>query len=265
MNYRTSEFTPRWMVRDGDGDGDGGSELPAEASHINEKFHVRGEDGKFDLPASIQKAGAAYTELEARMRTKQDELRAEVRAELEAGYTPPEAPDGYTPMSEFPEGLGMPEHVTVEMMNADPVMVGMQHAAHAVGLSDEKFGQFREQMLAAVAGEREARIEAIKTDLGEGAQARLEGVYRALSAAVGDDAARELVSGADTVASIKALEHLVSGRSGSDNDLGGDVLTREDIERKMEDPRYWRDHDKSYHAEIQADFRRLAEREKRAS
>ena len=252
MKYRIPQFAPRWAVREGEG-----GDVPPEAGHINEKFHVRGEDGSFDLAASIQKAGAAYTELETRMRTKQDELREEIRGELEGAFTPPENPGDYTAMDAFPEGLDMPEHVTVEMMNADPVMIGMQHAAHAVGLSDEKFGQFREQMLAAIAGERQARVEGIISELGEGAQGRLEGIYKGLAASVGEDAARELVSGADSLASIKALEHLMSGRSGSDNDLGAEVLTREDIEKKMQDPRYWRDHDKAYCAEIEADFRRL--------
>lgn len=184
----------------GGGDGGAGDGAPSRPEGLPEQYWDETAGLKVeDLVGDFTKA---QTELEA--------LRGEkAEWDIRAGGVP-ETPEGYT--ATLPEGLEVPEGMTVEIDENDPLLGAARTAAHAAGITQEQFQgivgayvQNRVEELKALKGLSDAE----RSKLGEKAQDRIDNVKRALKSRVGEEGLNELMSMAVTARQVEFLERLI--------------------------------------------------------
>lgn len=198
---------------------------PFEGVRIPDKF-VR--DGQPDLAAFV----SSYGELETRMNTKTEELKAQIQAELAKDR--PEKPDDYK--------LPQIEGIDPKELGESPLMAWWRETAHGMGFGQERFAEGVAKYMEALAP-AEPDMEAVKTALGDSFQARIDAVDAwAAKTAKNDGELAHLKAIAIDADGIKLLERL-AGIGGKPMEGGGaapePALTLPELRAMQNDPRYW--------------------------
>ena len=204
----------------------------------------------------------SYKELERTQFKRRDDLRTEVRGEIEAERkkTIPVSPGDYT----F-EAIKLKDGKEIRLNDQDPLLPWIQDRAHKLGLTNEQYqcliGEFVQQDLL-----RGPKWDDEVANLGGGDQAemrlkRIEGFMRG-------NAPQEVY---DTFASIpatagmvKLFEHVMTlagepvFKMADDGSDASGPMTREKLKEMQADPRYWKTRDPLFVKQVQAGFRRLA-------
>ena len=130
------------------------------------------------------------------------------------------------------------------------------------GLSQDEFAEGIAKYADAVAG-KQPDLEAVRKDLGDNANMRVEAVQLWMNKFFPDQNMQQAVAElGSSSAGIKALEHIIEQTKGSNvatpSVITGQV-TQADIESKMKDPRYWQQgkRDNAFIQEVNSDFKRL--------
>lgn len=194
---------------------------------LPEKFWVDGQ------PA-YDKLAQSYGELEKMRGTMKETLQQELEQQRLAAR--PESSQAY----KLPED----DRLDLEAMEQSPIVQWWRGYAHEQGYSQEQFEAaiktYAETQLADMSASFEAEMKA----LGENAKARTEAV--ALWADnMFDESEREAIAAAcSTAAGVKAMEKIIDKLKGSGNADPSmfekkPEVTKADIEKMMQDRRYW--------------------------
>ena len=206
---------------------------------------------KFNDPADMAKA---YSELEGKLGKGEEELRTKLMSEMEteAFAERPATVGEYI----LPEVLDETEAVDNELLD------WWSNYSWNNGLSQDEFAEGIAKYADAVAG-KQPDLDAVRKDLGDNANMRVEAVQLWMNKFFPDQGMQEAVAElGSSSAGIKALEHIIEQTKGSNiatpSVITGQV-TQADIETKMKDPRYWQQgkRDTAFIQEVNSDFKRL--------
>lgn len=233
-------------------------ETPARPEHVPEKFWDA-EKGAVRVDDVL----GAYSKLEGERGKQWDDLKPQVKAEIEGEMfaNRPGSPDDYKPvlpddsnivlLDEAPgEDFEPEEGKTYMVMKADdPLWQTAREVFHQAGKSNDEFseavGLFAQSMAerTPTAQEREdARNKEIEETLGEHGQARVDHVLNALNSTLGED--HRAAIDALPVASVPALEALLekAGQPRFAAPASGQAaehLTEEQLRAIQAEPDYW--------------------------
>jgi hypothetical protein len=221
-------------------------EVQSRPEWLPEKFWT--ENGEADY----QGMAKSYSELEAFVGKKSEDMEAEVIAKLEkeVAESLPEEPSGYV----IPE---MPEGVNAE----NPLMDSWKGYCHNNGLDQEAFNagiemfmQNNLNMIPDVDKEMEA--------LGENAKQRTDAVGLWVGKNFEANEAKAIENLVNTADGVKALERMIQMQKvniGVNRDATPATKTRKDLEQMMLDPRYSNPNlrDEAYVKEIDEAFAKM--------
>jgi hypothetical protein len=236
--------------------------------------------------AKVEALAKAHAELGQRFAKGKDgiaeELRAEITAELRKGV--PETPDAY---AVAPPAEGVPDHLVLltEAPGADfvpeegkayflldpksPLLGWWKQVAHEAGLSQEKFSAGLAQFAAAQAQRTPTRAERAEAasrfyaSLGDNGQKRVAHLAGQLKGMVGAERMPVLDAfvewgGKAAVETLEALADRSGGPRFAPGGAGGPAeLTEAKLNEMMQDPRYHRDRDPAFIAQVTEGFRKL--------
>ena len=206
---------------------------------------------KFNDPADMAKA---YSELEGKLGKGEEELRTKLMEEMETEAFA----DRPATVGEYilPETIDETEAVDNELLG------WWSNYSFNNGLSQDEFAEGIQKYADAVAG-KQPDLDAVRKDLGDNANVRVEAVQLWMNKFFPDQSMQEAVAElGSTSAGIKALEHVIEQTKGSNVATPSVVtgqITQADIEAKMKDPRYWQQgrRDNAFIQEVNSDFKRL--------
>lgn len=206
---------------------------------------------KFKDPTDMAKA---YSELEGKLGKGEEELRSSILKEMEekAFEGRPETVGDYI----LPETLDESEAVDNELLD------WWSKYSYDNGLSQDEFAEGIEKYATAVNGQQ-PDLEAVRKDLGDNANARVEAVQLWMNKFFPDSNMQEAVAQlGSSSAGIKALEHIIEKTKGTNVATPSTVtgqVTQADIEAKMKDPRYWQQgkRDSAFVQEVNSDWQRI--------
>lgn len=234
---------------DGDGDGDkkpiGGNPPDGRPDWLPEKFW---DD---DVGVRAEPLAKSFTELEGKLRTKHDDLKAEVVAEMKAA-----APEKYE--LNMPDDLKIPEGVEMDLKADDPMVDWFFGFAKENGMSQEMVDGAIKQYIEIELGAMPNMEEEIGK-LGDHGQDRLLRVHNWMSGKLKPEEVAALDPLMTSAASIEALEKLMksSGPSDFDSDNVGDALTLDELKSMQKDPKYWREKDPAFIKKVTDGYDRL--------
>lgn len=224
------------------------NEAPARPDWLPEKFWVDGQPAYENLAKS-------YGELERTYRTKEDELRAKLKGEIEAEALNrrPEAADKY----ELPtiEGADM------EAMATHPITQWWSEFAFKNGYDQETFKQGIEVYMQARMAEL-PNYEAELKALGDNAAARTEAVGLWVGQNFNETeraAIEQLCATANGVKIMEKVMQMVRGEQGSTEVFtAAEEVSEADIQKMMQDRRYWSptDRDPTYIKKVEDYFQK---------
>lgn len=205
---------------------------------------------KFNTPEDM---AASYSSLESKLGQGQDEIRAQIKQELEVSALEgrPETSGDY----ELPEQINEAEAVDNEML--------AWWAEHSFenGYSQDEFADG----IAKYASYMESQgpnLEAERQALGENADARIEAVDLWAGKNVPEEFADQIELLGQSAQGIKMLEHLMSQsqQTSPQGQFVAPQTTNEDqLKTMMQDPRYWNpaQRDPNYVKQVQEGFSKL--------
>jgi hypothetical protein len=248
-------FIPR---EDGEGDGDeggeggegdnkppGGNPPGGRPDWLPEKFW---DD---DVGVRAEPLAKSFTELEGKLRTKHDDLKNEVIADMKAA-----APEEY--VFNQPDDLKIPEGVELDMTADDPMVSWFFDFAKEHGMSQETVDSaIKQYMETELAGMPDINAEIEK--LGDHGQDRVLRVHNWMSSKLSDEEVSALDPLMTSAASIEALEKLMksAGPSDFDSENVGDALTLDELKSMQNDPRYYREKDPAFIKKVTDGYDRL--------
>jgi hypothetical protein len=211
------------------------SNSDARPDWLPEKFF---KDGK----PQVETLAKAYTELERTNTRKIEDVRAEALKSLMEKSERPKAATDYA----LPEKL--PEFINKDELAKHPLTQWWRTFAWERGFKQDEFNAGLEKYLIAAAPQMPDRDAEIKK-LGDNAQQRIAAVRAFVDKNVTDKAELDAIDQvAITAAGVAAIERLMrlagdqkidDGKGGGNAGNGEPVKTRADIEKMMQDPRYW--------------------------
>jgi len=195
----------------------------------------------------------AYTDLEGKIRSKTEELKAEVIKEMQAS-----APEKYElkqPDIELPDGmeLGLTED--------DPLIKWFFGFAKAHGMKQEDVdGAIAEYIKNEMSTMPKLADEIAK--LGDYGKDRILKVNNWLEQRLSADEISALSPVLGTAEAIQAMEKLMktSGPGSFEGSPPGDQLTLGELRNMQNDPRYWREKDPVFIKKVQEGYQRLYNR-----
>lgn len=206
---------------------------------------------KFQTPEELAKS---YGELSTKIGQKEDDIKEQVMKQLEE--------EAYSGRPESAGDYQIPEILNEEEAATNPLLKEWAEYAWENGYSQEEFShwvnKFAEYQTA-----QQPDLDAVKSELGDNANARVEAIQLWMNAFFPDQDMQEAVAelGA-TVGGIKALEKVIEATKGTSlntNTVTTGQLSQADIEAKMKDPRYWQQgkRDEAFVQEVNNDWKRL--------
>jgi hypothetical protein len=206
---------------------------------------------KFQTPEDLRKS---YDELSSKLGKGEEELRDKLLQEMET-----EA------FSSRPDAVGdyvLPEVIDEQAAVDNELLDWWSNYSWENGLSQEEFAEGIEKYATAIMGQQ-PDLEAVQKELGENANERVEAVQLWMNKFFPDPAMQEAVAelGASS-AGIKALEHIIEQTKSANVSGPGTIagqVTKEDVEAKMKDPRYWQQgrRDPAFVQEVNNEWKRL--------
>ncbi len=262
------------------GDGDGGDPggagdkgketAPERPEWIAEKFwkpdYVKGKE--IDYTAVARDMAEHHRAAESKIFTRKDALKKEVQEELEAATAEarknlPASPDAYKinlPAKIVPEGLEF------KIDEQNPMMTYVRQIAHERGLPQSEFDKIIEGYVKSeLAQMPDYESEAKK--LGDHGELRIERANAWARQNLSAEAYKVIESLAVTADAVKAVEELMV-LAGSpafqirEDGTPKEALTREDLQKMQDDPRYYRDQEPAFVRQVQAGFRALAKQQR---
>lgn len=209
------------------------------------------------LPEKFKNAedmATAYGELSTKLGKGEEELRGTITKEMEekAFADRPATVGEYV----LPETIDEADAVDNELLN------WWSKYSWDNGLSQGEFAEGIEKYADALAI-KQPDLEAVRKDLGDNANMRVEAVQLWMNKFFPDQGMQQAVAElGSSSAGIKALEHIIEQTKGSNVATPSVVtgqVTQADIETKMKDPRYWKQgqRDNAFIQEVNSDFKRL--------
>ena len=206
---------------------------------------------KFQTPEDLRKS---YDELSSKLGKGEEELREKLLQEFEteAFANRPESVGEYV----LPEVLDEQEAVDNELLD------WWSNYSWENGLSQEEFAEGIEKYATAVMGQQ-PDLDAVQKELGDNANERVEAVQLWMNKFFPDAGMQEAVAQlGSSAAGIKALEHIIEQTKSSNVAGQGTIagqITKEDVEAKMKDPRYWQQgkRDQAFVQEVNNEWKRL--------
>lgn len=177
----------------------------------------------------------SYGDLSEKMRQKNEDYKAEIRAELEGeskSEDVPESVDGYALADELKEAIA----------DDDPLLAAFREAAHESKLPVSVFNSIVGKVAASQVAPDPA---AEKAKLGEDADTRIEAVEKYITRHIKDDNLKELaqqvaVTGEGVMLMEALMQSAIGSQTVSRNDTQGSAptVTKASIKRMMNDDRY---------------------------
>lgn len=192
--------------------------------YVPEKFW---KDGKLDTETALK----SYSELEAKLRTKTEDLMAQLKSEARQGL--PESPDKYELKIEDAP-------VPVEELAQHPAMQWWRQAAFDAGIAPDKFNEGVGQLVGILTAGPD--LEAEKKALGENADVRIGAVSTwARTTFTDPDEFKAVQLLGTSAAGIKVLEKLMGTRAPTapDAPAAAPGMTIEKLRTMQADPRYF--------------------------
>jgi hypothetical protein len=224
----------------------GGSDPEGRPDWLPEKFW--NPELKAPRPQQMAKS---INELEGKLRSKHEDLKAEVITEMRAN-----APESYE--VNLSEDLKIPENVELDLTAEDPLVGWFFDFAKERGLSQEevdsainKYVEIELANMPDVAKEIE--------NLGDYGQDRLLRVHNWLETSLSDEHFAALNPLLSSSAQIEALETLM--KNSTPTDFDGDpptpAMTLEELREMQNDPKYWREKEPAFIQKVEAGYKRL--------
>lgn len=192
----------------------------------------------------------SFNELEGKLRTKTDDLKNEIYAELRAS-----APEKYE--INLAEDV-LPANVEFDFNEEDPLVSWFSEFAREKGLTQDEFdAAINKYVSIEVSALPDVNKEIEK--LGDHGQDRLLRVHNWLDKRLSQDQFTALAPTLTSAAQIEALEALMktTGPAQFDGDNQASPLTLEELRTMQNDPRYWRDKDPAFIKKVEAGYKRL--------
>ena len=193
----------------------------------------------------------SFSELEGKLRSKTDDLKATILEEMKAS-----APDEYA--LNLAEDLEIPEGVELDLSAEDPLVGWFFGFAKENGLSQEIVDSaINEYVKIELAGMTDINAELEK--LGDHGRDRLLRVHNWMEGKLSDEQFAALNPMLSSAESIEALETLMkqSGPGDFEGDTGGTALTLEELREMQNDERYWKSKDPVFIKKVQDGYERL--------
>lgn len=206
---------------------------------------------KFQTPEELAKS---YGELSTKIGQKEDDIKEQVMKQLEE--------EAYSGRPESAGDYQIPDILNEEEAATNPLLKEWAEYAWENGYSQEEFSHWVNKF-AEYQSAQQPDLDAVKAELGDNANARVEAIQLWMNKFFPDQEMQEAVAelGA-TVGGIKALEKVIEATKGTSlntNTVTTGQLSQADIEAKMKDPRYWQQgkRDEAFVQEVNNDWKRL--------
>jgi hypothetical protein len=224
----------------------GGSDPEGRPDWLPEKFW--NEDLKAPRAEVMAKS---FTELENKLRSKTDDLKAEILEEMRAS-----APEEYE--VNLSDELKIPDNVELDLTKEDPLVSWFFDFAKENGFSQETVDKALNEYVK-IEMENMTDVQAEIEKLGDHGQDRLLRVHNWLESRLTEDQFAAINPLLSSAAQVEALESLMktSGPANFDGDGAGKPLTLEELREMQNDPRYHRDKDPAFIKKVEEGYRRL--------
>ena len=204
-----------------------------------------------DIGVRAQPLAEAYRELEGKIRSKEDDLREQIIADMKAN-----APEKYE--VKLPEDLEIPSGVEMNLTEEDPLVQWFFGFAKEKGLSQQEVeSAVAEYVKLELAGMPDMDAEIAK--LGDYGKDRVHRVHTWMAKSLSEDEIASLSPLMTSAQSIEALEKLMKGASPMEfeSDPPSPGLSLEELRQIQNDPRYWRDKDPVLLKKVAEGYKRL--------
>lgn len=193
----------------------------------------------------------SFTELEGKLRQKEDDLKASILADIKA-----KAPEKYE--LKLSDDIKVPENVNLDLTDKDPLVNWFFGFAKERGLSQEDVNlAISEYVKLELANMPDVAAEIGK--LGDHGQDRLLRVHSWMETKLNKDQFAAIAPMLSNASQIEALETLMKSSSPSnfDGDGGQAALTLNELRTMQNDKRYWQEKDPAFIAKVEAGYKRL--------
>jgi hypothetical protein len=193
----------------------------------------------------------AYNELEGKLRTSHEDLKAEVLAEMQA-----QAPEAYE--VSLSEELGIPDNVELNLSDEDPMVQWFFEKAKTKGFTQDEVNEWlNDYVKIELAAMPDVNAEIEK--LGDHGQDRLMRVNNWMESRLSEDQLKAINPLLSSAAQVEALETLMksTGPSNFDGESAAAPLSLEELRQMQNDKRYWQDKDPAFIKKVQDGYQRL--------
>mgnify|MGYP003670054053 FL=1 len=205
--------------------------------YISDKFwdNDRGE-------VNVESLGTSYNSLEKKLGQRTDELTKQIRTDIEQERNA-KVPEKYEVV--LPED--MPENISMEINEEQPLLQWWSEKARSLGLSQEQYNEGISQFVNnEIAGLPDSFQEEQK--LGDNAKDRIESADLWAKKHLSEEGYNAVSKLAETAEGIKALEEIMSLNKNSVMPQSPTAVDTKpnlaDLRNMMKDPRYWKDGEK---------------------
>tara|TARA_R110002049_G_scaffold212575_1_gene383726 strand:- start:135 stop:857 length:723 start_codon:yes stop_codon:yes gene_type:complete len=205
--------------------------------YISDKFwdKDRGE-------VNVESLGTSYNSLEKKLGQRTDELTKQIRTDIEQERNA-KVPEKYEVV--LPED--MPENISMEINEEQPLLQWWSEKARSLGLSQEQYNEGISQFVNnEIAGLPDSFQEEQK--LGDNAKDRIESADLWSKKHLSEEGYNAVSKLAETAEGIKALEEIMSLNKNSVMPQSPTAVDTKpnlaDLRNMMKDPRYWKDGEK---------------------
>ena len=192
-----------------------------------------------DGVAEVKKLVGSLSETQTALRNRKEQMREEIVKELEG-----DKPEGVESYKLDPTQMKMPEGLSVEMTEKDPILAKVKQWAFEQGVKPEAFTKLVDVYVNQIAESipnKQKEIEA----LGENAEVRLDALTKMADKALSSkEEWNDFMLMTQTASQVQILEKLLQARPApgpSDFEEGGvSNTTKEEIDRLMSTDAYWK-------------------------
>jgi hypothetical protein len=223
---------------------------PPTVDAVAEPTRPEGLPEKFN---SWEDMAKSYSELESWKGKKEEDIRSALQQELET--------EAYAERPKTPGDYQVPESLNEEEAGTNPLLKEWAEYAWENGYSQDEFAHWVDKF-AEYFETTQPNLEAIKTELGDNANARVESAQLFMNKFFPTEMHEAVAQLGTSAEGIKALEHIQRQLQGADltaKATAPSQLSHADIESKMRDERYWNPskRDKAFVQEVNNDFQKL--------
>lgn len=189
--------------------------------------------------AEVQKLAKSLAETQTAFRNRKEEMRAELLKEIEG-----EKPEGVEAYKIDPADLKLPEGMSLEMTEGDPMLAGVKDWAYENGIKPAAFTKLVDKYLNTIAGQMPDKSKE-REKLGENAEVRLDALTKIGEKALhSKEEWNDFVMMTQTARQVEVMEKLIDATPkpgpGTFEGEGIANTAREEIHRLMSMDGYWK-------------------------